>query len=66
MDVKRDYEAWENWWQQTGRHLPFDEAKGQLVLQENLNATIRVRVVDEDGEPISNVRASVHNFFRAF
>ena len=34
MDFRGDYEAWENWWQQTGRHLPFDNEKGTLVHQE--------------------------------
>jgi len=34
MEFKGDYEAWENWWEQTGKHLPFDEEKGQLVLPE--------------------------------
>jgi len=35
MEFGTDYEAWENWWEQTGKHLPFDEEKGQLVLPEN-------------------------------
>jgi len=34
MEFRGDYEAWENWWQETGQHLPFDEEKGQLVLPE--------------------------------
>jgi len=63
IPFEEEYEIWEKWWNETGRHLPFDEERGQLMLQENLNATIRVRVVDEEGEPISGVYASVHNFF---
>jgi hypothetical protein len=35
MDFRYDYEAWENWWKQTGQYFPFDEEKGQLVLPEN-------------------------------
>ena len=34
MNFHDDHEQWENWWQQTGRHLPFDEEKGTLVLPE--------------------------------
>jgi len=34
MDFGDDYEKWENWWKETGRHLPFDEEKGQLILPE--------------------------------
>jgi len=34
MDFEMDYEAWLVWWEQTGRHLPFDEEKGHLVLQD--------------------------------
>jgi len=34
MNFGIDYEAWENWWQQTGCHLPFDKEKGQLMLPE--------------------------------
>ena len=29
-----EYETWEDWWEQTGRHLPFDEEKGHLILQD--------------------------------
>ena len=29
-----DYEVWTKWWEQTGRHLPFDEEKRQLTPQE--------------------------------
>ena len=32
MSFGGDYKAWKNWWKQTGRHLPFDEEKGRLVL----------------------------------
>ena len=32
MEFGIDYEAWKNWWEQTGRYLSFDEEKGQLVL----------------------------------
>jgi len=63
IPLEDEYEIWERWWNETGRHLPFDEERGQLMLQENLNATIRVRVVDEEGEPISGVHASVYNTF---
>ena len=34
MDFGMDYEAWQDWWEETGRHLPFDEEKGQLILPE--------------------------------
>jgi len=34
MDWGTDHEQWENWWKETGRYLPFDEEKGQLILQE--------------------------------
>ena len=34
MKFGYDYEAWDNWWKETGRYLPFDEEKGQLILQE--------------------------------
>ena len=34
MEFGWDYKAWEKWWEQTGRHLTFDEEKGQLVSQE--------------------------------
>jgi len=63
ISLEEEYEIWERWWNETGRHLPFDEERGQLMLQENLNATIRVRVVDEEGEPISGVYARVYNIF---
>ena len=26
-----DHKVWEKWWKETGRYLPFDEEKGQLV-----------------------------------
>ena len=32
MEVDWDSETWEKWWKQTGRYLPFDEEKRQLVL----------------------------------
>ena len=34
MNLGYDYDAWKKWWKQTGRHLPFDEEKRQLVLPE--------------------------------
>ena len=34
MKLGRDYKTWENWWKETGQYLPFDEEKGQLILQE--------------------------------
>ena len=34
MDWGTDHEQWENWWKETGQYLPFDEEKGQLILQE--------------------------------
>jgi len=34
VELGTDYKVWENWWQQTGRHLPFDEEKGTLVLPD--------------------------------
>ena len=30
-----DHKAWEKWWKETGRYLPFDEEKGQLVTGRN-------------------------------
>jgi len=35
MEFEDDHEKWERWWKQTGRYLPFDEEKGQLILPEN-------------------------------
>jgi len=32
MKFRGDYDAWKDWWKQTGQYLPFDEEKGQLVL----------------------------------
>ena len=33
MEFGWDNKACEMWWEQTGRHLPFDEKKGQLISQ---------------------------------
>jgi len=41
MNFEGDYKAWRNWWRQTGRHLPFDEEKGQLVLPEGETGIIK-------------------------
>ena len=30
-----DHKVWEKWWKETGRYLPFDEEKGQLVTGRN-------------------------------
>ena len=34
MKLGLNYKDWEDWWEQTGRHLPFDEEKGHLILQD--------------------------------
>jgi len=41
MNFRGDYKAWRKWWRQTGRHLPFDEEKGQLVLPEGETGIIK-------------------------
>ena len=34
LDFGTDHTKWQDWWEQTGCHLTFDENKGQLVSQE--------------------------------
>jgi len=41
MSFEGDDKAWRKWWRQTGRHLPFDEEKGQLVLPDGETRIIR-------------------------
>jgi len=30
-ELGNDYKTWKKWWEETGRYLPFDDTKGQLV-----------------------------------